>query len=249
MNKWLTLYERNEKELSKCELPNSDLEILQLALQSLYGEDCDGTAMRLFARFGGLGGILNASKDELKELKLTDRAAAFLSFLRPFQRQAVLRMQPEFTIDCEARAVEFAVKYFLHMRNTLDAVVYLDKNNRVFDAEDVDFRLDPREFITAVCRRAPSGSVLIRNLPRGKTPSAVKEFERLNAVISGVESIEFMGFRVVDCITVFGSRFASVHGSARMRPIESASEERYPDVESLVPALRKMRREFYSRIN
>lgn len=214
----------------------SDMGILRRILVALYDrDDCGDLAKRLTERFGGVSGIFSATKEELMQVKgVTPRVATFFTVMRPLQRQALLRLGADMSIDCERAAVEYAAVYFMNEYNPLDVCVCLDKSGRVIGAERVTIGERLREIASAVCKRNADLVLLMRydrRLRRDETPSAARRRFLTEALdlfvpleVGLVDYIEYAPYR-------FFSLGRAIDGDSEFRSTEQAREEKIDPID------------------
>lgn len=143
-----------------------DHQLLELLLFYCIPQgDVNPLAHRLINHFGSLSAVLDASPEDLKQVKgMGSHAALFLSMLPQIMRRyEICRSRAETTVTSTADAGEYLLPYFFGTRNETVYLLCLDAKGKVlscvFLAEGSPDRvgLDSRQIVeTALFHRATS---------------------------------------------------------------------------------------------
>jgi DNA repair protein RadC len=157
-----------------------DYEIIELLLTCIIPlRDTKPIAKELIQRFGGVSGILNASSEELHQIKgIGSRAATFLTLFRELIAYCLAEKFEGRSIVAHRTDVEAYLKFnFGHKRDEYIAALFLDNGNHVIRTELLaegtvnQCSLHPRTIIERAIRCGAAAIILAHNHPGG-TPRA-----------------------------------------------------------------------------
>ena len=175
-----------EKLLARGAAALGDAELLALLLRTgLPGTSVLQLAQQLLDRFGGIAGLLNASADDLKQIKGlggTAKRAELIAVLELARRALAEQLRERTALD-SARAVKDYLQLHLGQRpHEVFAALFLDSQHRLIALEEL-FRgtltqtsVYPREVVLRALHHHASGIVLAHNHPSGSVqPSPADE--------------------------------------------------------------------------
>ena len=174
-----------------------DLGTVKLILHALYNGERDELAEKMFARFGSLRGIFDATEAELTEIGLTPRVASFFTFVSPLVRMTYLRSAPAHIRVNEAAAVEFASRFFIDFNSECDYIFVAEDDGSIKHYERLDGDL-VRAVLGIACRQTASDVMWIRYRPRETRVEPNKA--RLEQVFKAAKSLDAMGINFIDYI-------------------------------------------------
>ncbi len=198
-----------EKLLARGASALGDAELLALLLRTgLPGTSVLQMAQQLLDRFGGIAGLLNASADDLKQVKGLGGSAkrAELIAVLELARRALAQQLRERTALDSASAVKDYLQLHLATRpHEVFAALFLDSQHRLIALEEL-FRgtlsqtsVYPREVVLRALHHHASSVVLAHNHPSGSVqPSRADEVltQTLKAALALVD------VRVLDHVIV-----------------------------------------------
>ena len=201
----------SKREKQPIEIEDSDIGILLFCLKALYGHDNEDLAWRLIERFGSVAGIFSAAHEELMQIDgMTDRVATFFTVMRPLQQQAQLRAVKGLTLMSERDVAEYAAVYFMNESIPTDAIVCLDKKNRVYHTERLGKDERIREVVSLVCRRDAQKIAVIRFEPQLRQKAVLPSTEMQKTLIKIANILETLGIEIVDYVEYCKSCFFSL---------------------------------------
>ena len=175
-----------EKLLARGPASLADGELLALLLRTgLAGQGVIVLAQQLLDRFGGLGGLLGATADDLKRIKgLGPAKRAEILAVMEIARRAIaqpLREAPVF--DSPQRVKDYLALQLGGLGHEVFAVLFLDHQHRLLELEEM-FRgtltqtsVYPREVVRRAMALNAAAVILAHNHPSGLAePSRADEY-------------------------------------------------------------------------
>ncbi len=173
--------------------------------------DTNGLAHALIRRFGSLGAVLEASKEDLTQVEgIGPRAAALIAMMVPLLRMYEQeKLQPrlwlgnygELAAYCRTLFLGVGVEQFYVL--SLDAKLNLIAAARLSQGTPSEVSVQPRQVVQELIRRNAVGAVLCHNHPSGSVlPS--REDVRITQEIGHI--LESMGMRLYDHIVISGNK-------------------------------------------
>lgn len=180
-----------------------------LILLSRLGINKDSSeARRLLERFGSFSDIFGASAPQLVEAGFTPRAAAFISFLRPLFKQALLRDIK--TFSSEASLVRFAVGAFINAKFSCDAALFIS-DEPSYSVITLDSS-GAGKTVAEACRLCADGVALFSYVPSLNmlypAPEKLSTVKKISDALSAV-GIRFLDHIVYSPFKFFGLRRAA----------------------------------------
>lgn len=185
-----------------------DYELLELLLTyAIPRLDVKPTAKALMKRFGTLGGVLDASHDELAAVRGVGPTSAILIRLikERFAAYTSEQMQGKDVLSSPAAVVDFARVKLAGLPHEAFMVIYLNVKNRVIEHEilqegTVDRAIIyPRQIIKAALTHKAAGLILSHNHPSGDPDPSQEDKHLTRSVIEAARTVEI---RVLDHIIV-----------------------------------------------
>lgn len=196
-----------------------DYEVVELLLTLGSRIDCKESAKAAIKKFGSLKGVLNASSDQLQEIKgLGPKNSFGLKLAREISSLYLKEKAREKPLAGSPRAVfNFLRQALGGLPKEVFQVIYLNNANKIIQAEQlfqgtVDrSAIHPREVIAAALKNNATRLIFAHNHPGGSLRPSIEDKEitvRLKDACSAV------GIEVLDHIIVTGDGYFSMreHG-------------------------------------
>jgi DNA repair protein RadC len=192
-----------------------DYELLELLLTySIPQKDVKPVAKELIKRFGSLGGVLDATKEELLDTPGVTLYSAVLIKLAKEMSESYLAegMQHKDLLKSPQAVVDFARMKLAGKANESFMVIYLNTKNEAIDHEVIhEGTIDkaaiyPRRIVEAALAHNTAGLILVHNHPSGYTEPS-EEDKRITQII--VEATRAIDVQVIDHIIVGKSGYFS----------------------------------------
>ncbi|WP_067615908.1 RadC family protein [Dissulfuribacter thermophilus] len=188
----------------------TDSDIIELLLT--FGtprQDCKERARALLKRFGSLSGVLEASIEELQEVKgVGPKNAMALKFVhevaRRFLRQRILERS---YVQCARDVVEYLWHSLSFKDREFFIGLYLDTSNRIIEVLELfSGTLDrtavyPREVVKTALDKKAKSIILVHNHPSGRIEPSTSDLQTTKKVMLGAMALDI---RVLDHIIIGG---------------------------------------------
>ena len=185
-----------------------DYELLELLLAyAIPRRDTKPIAKKLIDRFGGLGGVLDASFDELKEVPgLSSTSPTLIRLVKEiFGAYLAEEMKGRDLLTSPQAAVDFASVKLAGSPHEVFMVIYLNAKNEVIDYEVVhEGTVDkaiiyPRRIIEAALAHNAAGLLLVHNHPSGHAEPSKEDKQITQTIVEATRNIDI---QVLDHIIV-----------------------------------------------
>jgi len=185
-----------------------DYELLELLLSyAIPRKDVKPQAKELLRRFGSLAGVMDASPEEVQEVKgIGPRAAALLRLAKEMGEVYLgERMRGVDVLSSPSRVVDFCLFRLKGEGEEKFMVIYLNVKNEVMDYEVIqEGTVDrsvvyPRRVAEKALRRRAASVIVVHNHPSGH-PDPSPEDKRITREL--VEALKPLEIRLLDHIIV-----------------------------------------------
>ncbi|MDA7415279.1 DNA repair protein RadC [Xenophilus arseniciresistens] len=206
-----------EKLIARGAAALSDSELLALLLRTgMAGTHVLQLAQQLLDRFGGIAGLLQASAEDLRQVKGlggTAKRAQLLAVLELARRALAQQLAARPAFDAPQAVKDYLQLHLAHHPHEVFAVLFLDSQHRLLALEEL-FRgtlgqtsVYPREVVQRALHHHAAAVVLAHNHPSGEVqPSRADEAltQSLKAALALVD------VRVLDHVVVGPGRSLSM---------------------------------------
>jgi DNA repair protein RadC len=195
--------------------PLPDYELLEIVLQTASARgDTKSTAKALLKRFGGIPGVLGASRDALKEVdEVGDAAVTALLAVRELAvRMARAQVVNRAVIASWQQLLDYLNVAAGHREIEAFRILFLDRKNALLaDEEQGEGTVDhvpvyPREVVRRVLALGASAVILVHNHPSGDTTPSKGDVEMTRAVAKALSSV---GVELHDHVVIGRGRHSS----------------------------------------
>ena len=185
-----------------------DYELLELLLSyAIPRKDVKPQAKELLRRFGSLAGVMDASPEEVQEVKgIGPRAATLLRLVKEMGEVYLSeRMRGVDVLSSPSRVVDFCLFRLKGEGEEKFMVIYLNVKNEVMDYEVIqEGTVDrsvvyPRRVAEKALRRRAASVIVVHNHPSGH-PDPSPEDKRITREL--VEALKPLEIRLLDHIIV-----------------------------------------------
>ena len=201
--------ERIREKFSSGGLDNFlDHETLELLLTyCIARRDTKPLAWALLKRFGSLAGVLDASAEELRQVKgIGEQSAVFLKLIRAvFKKYSLEKVKDKTTIRTPEEVVAYCQASLAGEKDECLELIYLSVRNTVIGTEIVSYGTLDRVSVSArkIVERAlaahASAIILVHNHPSGDPSPSMEDIEMTKEV---ARAAAFLGLSVHDHIIV-----------------------------------------------
>lgn len=180
----------------------TDHEMLEMLLTyAIPRRDTNETAHRLIARFGTLGGVLNASAEDLGQVEgIGPAAAEFLAFCGALtgrvRRRALAAETGRIVLDSPTRAARYASSLLAGDTNERLMVLCLDVKRTFLSSETVglgtlaEVAVYPRRVAEAALKRHAHSVILVHNHPSGDAAPSAADHSATDAVREALRCLD-----------------------------------------------------------
>jgi DNA repair protein RadC len=203
-----------------------DYEIVELLLSlGTPRSDCKPQAKEALRRFKTLRGVMEASPQELQEIKCIGPHSVFgIKFMQAVAREFLKEKSLQKPVCSSSQEI---YDYFYHamrdLKKEIIKIVYLNSQNQILEIQDFDqgtvdsSHLYPREVIEGALRCHAVGLVIVHNHPSGNPEPSASDFSLTrNMVLSGTA----MQVKILDHIVIGDNRFYSFAGQGLLEKYE-----------------------------
>jgi DNA repair protein RadC len=204
-----------------------DYEIVELLLSlGTPRQDCKPQAKEALRRFKTLRGVLEASPQELQDIKGIGPHSVFgLKFMQAVAREFLKEKSLERTV-CNSTQEIF--DYFYHslrdLKKEVLKVVYLNSQNQIIEIQDfgqgtVDSNhVYPREVIEGALKWHAVGLVMVHNHPSGNPEPSASDFSLTRSIVLAGTAMQV---KILDHIVIGDNRFYSFAGQGWLEKYEA----------------------------
>ena len=203
-----------------------DYEIVELLLSlGKPRSDCKPQAKEAIRRFKNLRGVMEASPQELQEIKGIGPHSVFgIKFMQAVAREFLKEKSLQKPVCSSSQEI---YDYFYHamrdLKKEMIKIVYLNSQNQILEIQDFDqgtvdsSHIYPREVIEGALKCHAVGLVMVHNHPSGNPePSASDLSLTRNMVLSGTA----MQVKILDHIVIGDNAFYSFAGQGLLERYE-----------------------------
>jgi DNA repair protein RadC len=225
---WLGHRKRLREKFLKGDLDGfHDYEIVELLLSlGTPRRDCKPQAKEALRRFKTLRGVMEASVQELQDIKGIGPHSVFgIKFMQAVAREFLKEKSLERQVCSSSQEI---YDYFYHTMRDLKKetikIVYLNSQNHILEIQDfgqgtVDSNhIYPREVIEGALKCRAVGMVIVHNHPSGNPEPSASDFSLTrNMVLSATA----MQVKIMDHIIIGDNRFYSFAGQGLLEKYQS----------------------------
>lgn len=185
-----------------------DYELLELLLTyAIPRKDVKGLAKELIGRFGGLGGVLDASQRELESVRgMGPRSATLVRLVKELCAAYLSeKIEGRDALSSPRAVVDFARAKLAGLPHEAFMVIYLNAKNEVLGHEIIhEGTLDraviyPRRVIESALARRAAGLILVHNHPSGHPEPSAEDRNMTRAIYEAARAVEI---RLLDHLVV-----------------------------------------------
>ncbi|MCP5492832.1 MAG: DNA repair protein RadC [Chlamydiales bacterium] len=202
----------------------SDAELLAIILgQGTRGKSVLQLTQEMLAHFGSLHGLMDATMDELCEIKGIGKAKAIQ--LRASFALALRAKVPEFTWRYPLYSPEDAYRYiapqFASAQTEQLVIILRDSRGQAYHNEVIAIGtinrvgLHPRELITLLARRRAVSFILCHNHPTGDVTPSIQDIAFTHRIEQAAETI---GIPLDDHLIIGKTAFSSLYRLSKIKP-------------------------------
>lgn len=203
-----------------------DYEIIELLISmGTHRRDCKPQAKEVLRHFHTLRGVLEASPEELQEIKGIGPVTVFnIKFLQAVAREFLKEKSMEKPV-CNSSQEIFDYFYYSmrDLKKEIIKVVYLNSQNQIIEIVDLSqgtvdsSYIYPREVIEGAIKCHSVGLVLVHNHPSGNPQPSESDKELTRNM---VYAAAMMQIKVLDHIIIGDNRFFSFAGEGLIEKCE-----------------------------
>ena len=191
-------------------------EILEMLLYSTNARgDTNPIAHALIERFGNLANVLEASPEELKEVKGIGENSAFLISMLPHLCQAYQRYKWDFRVPLSTTDLvgQYAIGLFIGKKNEEFRMLCLDSNRCVFydgvisTGSISEVQAYPRLVVAEALKRNARIVIFAHNHPSGSLLPSAEDIETTRVLLEALEPLDIL---VQDHVIVSGQSYFSM---------------------------------------
>lgn len=191
-------------------------EILEMLLYSTIARgDTNPIGHALIEKFGSLANVLEASPDELKQVKGIGESSAFLLSMLPHLCQAYQRYKWDYRVPLSTADIagQYAISLFIGKKDEEFRMICLDSNRRVFYEGIVakgtinEVQAYPRVVVAEALKRNARFVIFAHNHPNGMTKPSEADIKTTNLLRDALEKVEVL---LQDHIIVSGHSYFSM---------------------------------------
>ena len=192
-----------------------DYEVIELLLTlATPRKDCKDQAKAALKRFKTLQGVIEASPEELQEVKgIGPRNVFGIKFAQAVaERHLLKKLVSKDPIHSSKELFDYLYHSLRDKKREIFKVVFLDAQNRVIDIEDLfegsltASSVYPREVLQAALRHHAAGIFLVHNHPSGE-PKPSREDKRLTREL--IHACRVMGITVHEHLIIGDNTYFS----------------------------------------
>jgi DNA repair protein RadC len=204
-----------------------DYEIVELLLSlGTPRRDCKHQAKEALKRFKTLRGVLEASPQELQDIKYIGPHSVFgIKFMHAVSSEFMKEKSLERPVCNSSQEI---YEYFYHsmrdLKKEIIKIIYLNSQNQILEIQDFDqgtvdsSHLYPREVMEGALRCHAVGLVIVHNHPSGNPEPSGSDFRLTrNMVLAGWA----MQITILDHIIIGDNRFYSFAGQGLIEKYSS----------------------------
>ncbi|MDI6840109.1 MAG: DNA repair protein RadC [bacterium] len=194
-----------------------DYEIIELLLTlGTPRKDCKQQAKELIKRFNGLRGVLDASLEELQEVKGVGPVNAF--GIKLFQEISELYLKkkiigkPMILLKSSGAVFNYLYQSMQKNKKEVFKVIFLDSKNRLIEAKDLfegsltSSAIYPREIMEKALKFHAAGLIFVHNHPSGDPNPSQSDKEITQDLVSAGNSMQI---KVLDHIIIGDNKYFS----------------------------------------
>jgi len=212
----------------------TDSDVIELLLT--FGtprQDCKERARALLERFGSLSGVLEASIEELQEVKgIGPKNAVALKFVHEVARRFLKdRIIKRHYVQCARDVVEYLWHSLSFRDKEVFLALYLDTGNRILDAEELfsgtidQAPVYPREVLKQALEKKAKSMILVHNHPSGRTNPSKGDLMTTKKITMAAMIVDV---RVLDHIIIGGPQeYFSFEEEGLMKKIQTEIVETF----------------------
>lgn len=213
---WPTSERPRETLIEKGSSAVSDAGLVAVLLRSgSKGEDAVALARNLIKKFGGLGPLLHASKQELEKIRGLGPAKiavimAAMELARRMANESMLGME---CLNSDEEVFRYLKDSMKGLKKEVFKVLYLNNTNRIVAVENLfEGTVDqsiiyPREVIKRALEIGATGIICAHNHPAGDPKPSGHDIELTRKLFRACEAVDI---RPLDHIIVAGESYVSV---------------------------------------
>lgn len=217
INSWPKSERPRETLLEKGPHAVSDAGLVAILLRvGSQGEDAVALARNLLTKFGGLGGLLHASRGELEKVRgMGSAKAASLMAAMEIAKRKVHEDVVGKDIACSPEEVFRLLSPAMKgLKKEVFKVLYLDQANHVLAIEDafegtaIQSAVYPREIIKRALELEATGLIFAHNHPGGACKPSIDDIELTRKLFRACEAVEL---RALDHIIITETSYLSLN--------------------------------------
>lgn len=178
-----------------------DYELLEMALfAAIPRRDVKPLAKKLLQQFGGIGGVLGASLEDLKGVKgISENSAVLLKVVHAMtQRMLVSEIEKKPVLSSWQKLIDYCYVAMAHEKREHFRVLFLNRKNQLIADEvqqvgTVDHApVYPREIVRRALELGATAMILVHNHPSGDPTPSDSDISMTEEIVRAAAALDVM---------------------------------------------------------